>query len=286
MLKKLSKSLKKYKSSILRQEALLNQQSEVLSEIRTQLDRESRARDIDPTQLQLLRSATYAQDGLVTIHNADFRKNLDFQRAYERGLQAANGMEYNWHWRVHVALWAARTTARLPGDFVECGVNCGFLSSAIMELLDWNKTDRIFWLLDTFSGLDLEGISSEKNDPGAEARNNHHFASGLYTTDIESVRQNFSEWPNARIVVGAVPGTLEQITSEKIAFASIDMNSAPPEIEAMEFLWPRLVPGAMIVLDDYTYGDNYQQNKDTDAFASRHGTTVLALPTGQGIIVK
>lgn len=293
MLSKLSSSLKKYKSSILRMEDLLNQHSATLADIRQQLGRLSQNKpaqtapvQIDPAKLQMLRAATYAQDGLLTIHNSDFRKDPDFQRAYARGLKAAHGMEYNWHWRVHVALWAARTTLRLPGDFVECGVNCGFLSSAIMELLDWNKTERTFWLLDTFTGLDLDGISSEKNDPGASERNDHHFKSGLYTKDVESVRRNFAEWPKAKIVVGPVPGTLSEITSEQVAFASIDMNSAPPEIEAMEFLWPRMVSGGMIVLDDYTYGDNFQQNQDTDSFAARQGVTVLALPTGQGIIVK
>ena len=46
-----------------------------------------------------------------------------------------------------------------PGDFVECGVNKGFLSSAIMEYLDWNSLDRGFYLLDTFAGLGTHGVT-------------------------------------------------------------------------------------------------------------------------------
>src|SRR4029079_9184251 len=70
----------------------------------------------------------YDQDGLRTIHNHDFMRQPNFVRAYDRGIKAA-GSDYNWHWRVHVGLWAAFLASKLPGDFVECGVNRGFLSS-------------------------------------------------------------------------------------------------------------------------------------------------------------
>ena len=56
-----------------------------------------------------------------------------------------------------------------------------------------------------------------------------------------------------RIVMSAVPGTLDAVTSKQIAFASIDMNTAPPEVAAMESLWPRLVSRAFVVLDAYAY---------------------------------
>ncbi|MFO1082638.1 MAG: hypothetical protein U1E23_18685 [Reyranellaceae bacterium] len=58
-----------------------------------------------------------------------------FKQAYARGVQAA-GRDYRWQWRVHIGLWAARHAAHPPGDFVECGVNRGFLSSSIMQMLD------------------------------------------------------------------------------------------------------------------------------------------------------
>jgi hypothetical protein len=44
--------------------------------------------------------------------------------------------EYQWQWRVHVRLWAVASASQLDGDFVECGVNYGYLSNAVMEFLD------------------------------------------------------------------------------------------------------------------------------------------------------
>ena len=76
----------------------------------------------------------YAQDGLISIHNHAFTEDEAFLRAYARGLQALGRREdYQWHWRIHIGLWVARCAWSMPGDFVECGVNRGFLSSAIID---------------------------------------------------------------------------------------------------------------------------------------------------------
>lgn len=50
-----------------------------------------------------------------------------------------------------------------------------------------------------------------------------------------------------------LPETLAQIDSERTGYVSIDMNNAAPEIAAGEYLWPRLVAGALVVLDDYGF---------------------------------
>lgn len=78
----------------------------------------------------------YDQDLLRTQHNHQFMNDPDFQAAYARGRAATGGMEFNWHWRVHTALWAASHAAKLEGDFVECGVAKGFMSSAVMTFID------------------------------------------------------------------------------------------------------------------------------------------------------
>lgn len=227
----------------------------------------------------------YDQDGLASVHNHDFMQDPVFQAAYARGIQAV-GTDYNWHWRVHTGLWAASVAAKLPGDFAEFGVNRGFLSSAIMQMLDWNTTGRRFYLLDTFAGIDERYINGDDIEIGVVERNAHDIETGFYTFDLAAVRENFAEWPAARIIAGAVPETLGQIDSDQFAFAHIDMNCAPPEVAAAEFLWPRLVPGGVILLDDYAYFGYRSQKLAMDKFAADRGVSVLSLPTGQGLILK
>jgi hypothetical protein len=227
----------------------------------------------------------YDQDGLRSLHNHEFMDDPAFKAAYARGVAAA-GTDYHWHWRVHTGLWAARLAAHLPGDFAEFGVNRGFMSSAIMQLLDWNATGRRFYLLDTFAGIDARYINDDDRDVGVIERNRHDIDSGFYTFDVESVRRNYAEWTGAVVIEGPVPDTLPQIDSDSFAFAHIDMNCAPPEVAAAQFIWPRLVPGGIILLDDYAYVGYRSQKLAMDAFAVSKGVEVLSLPTGQGLIVK
>lgn len=223
----------------------------------------------------------YEFDGMISIHNHDFMADQNFIRAYARGVAAAE--DYQWYWRVHIGLWAAKTASRLEGDFVECGVNRGFLSSSIMEALNWNSLNKTFYLLDTFGGLDRTPDGASSNEA---TRNKKHIESGFYVTDSSSVRANFSEWKNVRIIEGTVPKTLHQIDAEKVAYAHLDMNAAAPEVAALEFLWERLVPGAIILLDDYAFYGYVEQKKAMDAAAARKSVAIASLPTGQGLIVK
>lgn len=229
----------------------------------------------------------YAQDGLISVHSHAFMHDPAFLKAYSRGVKAIGGIDtYQWHWRIHIGLWAAMVASRLKGDFVECGVNRGFLSSAIMEYLDWNSLDRDFYLLDTFAGLDERYTSNSELKAGALQKNAENLRSGFYVAQVDEVRANFAQWPRARIVEGAIPETLEQVTAKHIAYLHIDMNCAPPEVAALAYFWERLVGGAPVLLDDYAYLGYTEQKLAMDEFARAHGVTVCSLPTGQGLIIK
>lgn len=226
----------------------------------------------------------YDQDGLRSIHNHDFMKDPFFRKAYERGCQAA--FEYNWHWRVHIGLWAAFTASKLTGDFIECGVNRGFLSSAIMEFLDWDSLDRTFFLLDTFEGLDLDHVPQEEGHEGMLEKNRERLERGFYIRGVESVEANFSQWKNTRIIKGRIPETLDQVETRKVAYLHLDMNCAPPEVAALNFFWDRLVPGAIVLLDDYAYRGYESQKQAMDAIAREKEVMIVSLPTGQGLLLK
>jgi len=229
----------------------------------------------------------YAQDGLITVHSHAFMQDSAFIKAYERGVKAIGGADtYQWHWRIHVGLWAASLGARLPGDFIECGVNRGFLSSAIMEYLEWNSLDRDFYLLDTFAGQDARLVSDIERHTGALRKNAEYLESGFYVRGADAVRANFAEWPRARIVEGAIPDTLGQVPARQIAYLHLDMNCAAPEVAALTCFWDRLVVGAPVLLDDYAYFGFTPQRLAMDEFARTRGLIVCSLPTGQGLLIK
>jgi len=84
-----------------------------------------------------------------------------------------------------------------------------------------------------------------------------------------------------------VPETLTAFPADRqVAYLSIDMNIVAPEMAAIAFFWDRLVPGGVVLLDDYGWATHRAQREAFDAFAQAHGAMILNVPTGQGIIIR
>jgi len=232
-----------------------------------------------PELLLRFEGVTYNQDGLLTAHNADFMRDDRFARAYKKGEETGSWGDAKIHWRAYVACWAADRGKSLDGDFVECGVNRGGLSRTVMEYIGFaGMQNRKFYLLDTYEGLAERYISEEEKKFGRRA--------GGYEECYDAVKETFAPFENAVIIRGTVPDTLSEVKSEKIAYLSIDMNCAEPEIAAANYFWDRLTSGAAILLDDYGWTDHIVQKQAFDKFAAERGVPILSLPTGQGLILK
>jgi hypothetical protein len=182
-------------------------------------------------------------------------------------------------WRMHTCIWAAMNGMHLEGDFVECGVHTGLLSMAVCDYLDFEKVDKKFYLFDTFEGIPLERLE------GAERAHSEEL-NKLYLDVFDIATRNFSRFPNAELVRGPLPGTLDNVEISKIAYLSMDLNSEKYEKETIELLWDKLVPGAMIVLDDYAFGGHEAQYKMWNEYAQSKGKIVYTLPSGQGLLQK
>jgi O-methyltransferase len=222
---------------------------------------------------------SFRKDGMATIHRTLFRSDPAFRAAYAASMDAG-AWDGSWgpadpEWRMYIACWAAGQVAHLGGDFVECGVYRGGLSRTVMSYIGFSKmVDRTYWLLDTFEGIPVEQV-----DAGVQHRHR-------YPDSWAEVSELFKAERNVRLVRGRVPDTLAQVHADRVCFVSIDMNVAMPELAAVEFFWPRLVAGGMVVIDDYGWNGHDAQQQAFDDFAWRHDRAVLALPTGQGLLVK
>jgi hypothetical protein len=227
---------------------------------------------------------TYDTDGLATQHNADFLREPRFAEAYRAGLAVPHpyGDAAHFEWRVYIACWLASNALRIPGDFVECGVATGILSRAICSYVSFEQhLERTFWLLDTFEGYPTEQVSDAERSSGLADH-----LEGYYPKTYDAVRDSLAAYPNVRLIKGLVPGTLPSVTAEKIAYLSIDMNAAAPEVAAMEAFWDRLTPGAFVLMDDYGWAPCINQKIALDAFAATKGVAILALPSGQGLLIR
>jgi O-methyltransferase len=213
----------------------------------------------------------FAGDNLFTwSRNLGFLKDKEFAAAIDDN--QPNAQELSLVWRLHTLCWAARQCSRLSGDFVEAGVYKGFTVKVICDYLNFNAMDRSYYLYDVFyHSADMK----------------HHALSSHSEHLYDEVCARFQSYPRVKIVQGLVPESFAKAMPEKIAFMHIDMNNADAEVAVLDALYERLVPGGMIVFDDYGWIFYEEQKLAEDAWlAKRCFERILELPTGQGLLVK
>ena len=108
----------------------------------------------------------------------------------------------------------------------------------------------------------------------------------FYDDCYELAKKNFSPFPKATLVRGKVPDTLNSVSIDKVCYLMLDMNIAVPELAALTHFWDRIVPGGLVLFDDYGWMAYQKQKEVLDAFAAERGVKILNLPTGQGLLIK
>ena len=162
---------------------------------------------------------------------------------------------------------------------MECGVNTGAYAKAVIEYINFNALNKTFFLLDTYEGLVATQITDAEKQAGVA--NYLSAYSNVYEQVIDTFKND-----RVKIIKGMVPDTLPEISAQKIAYLSIDMNVWKPELDAMEYLWDRIVPGGILIHDDYGFPQHIHQKQGVDEFAKRKNARLLCLPTGQAILFK
>jgi O-methyltransferase len=222
---------------------------------------------------------TYDTDSLTTSNNCDFINEARFAKAYAAAAATKPWEGFSLQWRTYIVCWFADMVKKLEGDYVECGVNTGAYSRALVDYIDFNSLNKKIWLLDTYEGLVKELVSEEEIKLGI----GEYF--DAYKNVYEQVKETFRNF-NAEVIKGPVPDTLPLCKAEKICYLSIDMNCVEPEIAAAEYFWDKIVPGGVVILDDYGFPQHILQKKAFDEFARKKNISILTLPTAQGIIIK
>ena len=192
-----------------------------------------------------------------------------------------NGKTPDIRWRSHLVNWAAEQALRLEGDFAEFGVNTGILSAMILKSTKLSETDKRFFLFDTYEGIPVEQANESELDK-AEYMNRE-----LYKHDAYAVANEvFGEYENAVLVKGILPQSLADVKIDKLCFVSIDLNLVKPEMEVINEIWDKLVPGAYVVLDDYGFKGHTEQHVAWNDFAASKSRSIFQSPTGQGLLQK
>lgn len=224
----------------------------------------------------------------------DLRRFRDPQRLWQRLVlyskrarprlrwQEADGFDALWRTasarslsdeaRAQTLFQLARHAAGLEGAFAEIGVYRGGTAWLLRSVTEPAAKD--LHLFDTFAGM-----------PETDLARDLHTAGDFADTSLASVRTFVGEGPRVHYHAGRFPDTAGPDLGDRFAFVHVDVDIAQSVTDACELFYPRMVPGGVLVFDDYGFTSCPGAKRSVDAFfAGRE--PVLHLATSQAIVLK
>lgn len=136
---------------------------------------------------------------------------------------------------------------KIPGDLLEAGVwrggACIFMRAVLKA---YGIHDRRVWVADSFAGFRDEDLLQEGLDP---VQTNYHSVS------LEKVKAHFQAYDLLDEQVQFLPGyfdqTLPQAPVQELALLRLDADFYAPTWQVLTHLYPRVVPGGFVIVDDY-----------------------------------
>jgi O-methyltransferase len=160
----------------------------------------------------------------------------------------------------------------VPGDTAEAGVYQGASSWFICD--HFAGSERTHWAFDSFQGL-----SRPVEADGA------YWSTGDLKTGEELVRHILAPYP-VEIRRGWIPESFGDVAAQCFCFVHIDVDLYEPTRASLEFFYPRLSSGGIVVCDDYGFTTCPGAKRAFDEFVRDKPEPVIHLPTGQGMLVK
>jgi O-methyltransferase len=160
----------------------------------------------------------------------------------------------------------------VPGDTAEAGVYQGASSWFICD--HFVDSDRTHWAFDSFEGLprptDCDGV---------------FWSAGDLEASEEDVRRLLAAY-RVEIRSGWIPESFTGVDAERFCFVHIDVDLHEPTRASLEFFYPRLSSGGIIVCDDYGFTTCPGAKSAFDEFVKDKPESVIHMPTGQGVLIR
>ena len=166
---------------------------------------------------------------------------------------------------------------KVPGDLAEIGVYQGNTARILAEAA--RSSGRHLYLFDTFEGFhsqDLRG-PDRTGVPG-------HFGD----TSLETVKA-FVGTHGVEYIVGRFPESLTQRPMpQQFSIVHLDCDLHDPMLAGLTFFYPRLSPGGLLILHDYSSGHWSGGCQAIDAFMADKPERLVLMPdkSGTAIMIK
>jgi hypothetical protein len=234
------------------------------------------------------------QDLALAVYDAAVASGLfpcdsQFDAAYRRALVATENRPYPLRRRLrfHNLYALLGTVLHLEGTIAECGCFRG-MSSYLM--LDRQKTAQPgftgdgYHIFDSFEGLSEPGPDDivARENPKA-ARLSQMCQPGAFAASLETVQRGLAAFPAVEFHPGWIPQSFAGLREMTYRFVHLDLDLHDPTLAALEYFYPRMVKGGVLVCDDYSWPG---ARKAIEDFCARYRVAFEATPHGQAVLRK
>ena len=164
---------------------------------------------------------------------------------------------------------AKAQSKKFEGAFAEVGVFKGASAKLICEV----KGDKPLHLFDTFEGL-----------PEASPHDRQVHAKGQYAYSLENVRQYLQSYDRVEFHKGMFPDSAVDVPELSYCFAHFDVDLYEGTRACLEYFYPKMVTGGVILSHDYSILAGVE--KAFDEFFADKPEEVIELPTTQCMVFK
>jgi len=168
----------------------------------------------------------------------------------------------------------AHHASTMPGDIAEVGVYKGGTARLFAECtIDSNKRIHLF---DTFDGM-----------PSQETFTAFGQKRELFTdTGLDAVVDFVGHRERVFSHKGIFPHTAADLQDRQFSLVHLDADLYESTKSGLEFFWPRMVPGGVIVLDDYGSQHWYGVKRAVEEFAQEFNVAPINTTLFQCVCIK
>ena len=201
---------------------------------------------------------------------------FDKQWDYENGFYLTSHLKRLPKMLAHYELY--KTIVNLPGQIVECGV---FKGASLIRFCTYRE------ILESPYSRKIIGFDAFGKFPEQDNTNDQEFidkfegaaGEGISIAELESVF-SYKGFKNYELIQGDVNDTIPSYVNNhpelKIALLHIDVDVYKPSIAILEYLYDRVVPGGLIIFDDY--GTVAGETRAVDEFFLERDVMIEKLP--------
>jgi hypothetical protein len=213
--------------------------------------------------------------------------DAEFDAAYRRGITATGSAPFPLRRRArfHNLYRLIGEVTQLEGEVAECGCFRGLsthLTLGRLKRANPHFDGHGFHVFDSFQGLS-EPIAKDipLGDDPASARVRRMCQRGWFAASLDSVKTGLAEFPGVSYYPGWIPQSFAGLPERRYRFVNLDVDLYEPTLGALEYFWPRLVSGAIIVSDDF----GWPGARDAlQGFCARNSVTLETTAFDQAIL--